>query len=1008
MTRRMRNPIAIIGAASRPAVLPGDVDPFDPEFFGLSPVEAKALAPAQRAALIASWDAIESAGCPPASLARTITGVFLGAWEASGDSAADPLGITAAMAVRRICHLLDLRGPSTAIDTGDSSWLYAVHAAVHSLQRRESTLALAGGPDAGATRISMFVLKRLSEATSARDHLLAVIHDSAIDVPAGDPESFEPLAGLVGIGSTGTRTGRRTVTGGSAGASSVSVRMRVSHCGPNEVLPDAQRDELLCVSARSARGLDKQIRRYAEHLRDAADTSLAHHCYTANAGRSHFLHRAAVVAATPQLAAAQLTALESQPAGRVARDPGRRSRVAFLFSGHGSSIAAVGRSLYEGQPEFRRAFDRCDQLARRYVSHRGLTDVFTTDASAISPDLSLEHAGLFAFQWALAELWRSWGVRPDVVLGHSAGECAAACVARALSLETGLMVTATRGRVLQSLPPGAMVSISAPLRHVRDLIAPEGEQLCLAAINGPERVVVSGPPDAVRSVADRMTTAGIHHRFLRVPIAAHSPAVEPVLDELKSVISSVRAKRPGVPMISTLTGSWVTAPLDADHWCRHMRQTVRFADAATTLFAEGLETSVEIGPDDVLSTLTAECAAQAGVPIQALPSLISERDSRTQLLDTLGALYVSGVEPDWRNLYRGRKLYKVSLPTYPFQSAVRGQDTAAPATRVRIDVRSTEAIETIVRGHVCDILGLPEATLAPDDHFLSLGMDSLRIARCAAALSRSLRVACSAGDVLAHATCADLALLLYERLTTVDGGTRATHDRHRLRVLNPTGARTPLVCIHPSGGRVSAYLRLSSLLREHPVYAMESRGLSDPALEHDSIRSMAEDYAGVLVRDGLDSVALLGWSMGGLVAHAVCEALEAQGRSVAFVGLIDPRTPEFSGTGGDARFARRALAHEPDLGAIDTETCVALYLRHFSIVREHRPGMVAAPLYIWWADGDAVSKPWQAHARTRLTERIVGGTHFSIMTSPHINLIANDIAAASARTRAVPHEAMTE
>ena len=200
MTRRMRNPIAIIGAASRPAVLPGDVDPFDPEFFGLSPVEAKALAPAQRAALIASWDAIESAGCPPASLARTITGVFLGAWEASGDSAADPLGITAAMAVRRICHLLDLRGPSTAIDTGDSSWLYAVHAAVHSLQRRECTLALAGGPDAGATRISMFVLKRLSEATSARDHLLAVIHDSAIDVPAGDPESFEPLGGLVGIG----------------------------------------------------------------------------------------------------------------------------------------------------------------------------------------------------------------------------------------------------------------------------------------------------------------------------------------------------------------------------------------------------------------------------------------------------------------------------------------------------------------------------------------------------------------------------------------------------------------------------------------------------------------------------------------------------------------------------------------------------------------------------------------------------------------------------------------
>jgi thioesterase domain-containing protein len=160
---------------------------------------------------------------------------------------------------------------------------------------------------------------------------------------------------------------------------------------------------------------------------------------------------------------------------------------------------------------------------------------------------------------------------------------------------------------------------------------------------------------------------------------------------------------------------------------------------------------------------------------------------------------------------------------------------------------------------------------------------------------------------------------------------------------------------------------------------------------------MAEEYADLLVRDGLDSVALLGWSMGGLVAHAVSEALEASGRRVAFVGMIDPRTLDFSDKrDDDVRFARRALAHEPESGANDTESRVALYLRHFSLVRDHRPAVVAAPLYIWWADRGPTKLPWQEHTRARATERVAGGTHFSIMTPPYIDRIANDIAAAAA------------
>ena len=992
----MRIPIAIIGAASQAVASPEGDDPFDPEFFGLSPVEATGLAPAQRVALLSSWEAIESAGCPPASLARTTTGVFLGAWEVTGDSAADPLGVSAAMAVGRICHLLNLCGPGAAVDTGDSSWLYALHEAVHSLRRRECALALAGGPAAG--RIAMFVLKRLSAANAARDRVLAVIHDSAIDEFAAEPESLEVLVGITGNGAGRLLAHRHTVTSGSTDASCATVRMSLESREPNEPPWHALDAQLLCISARSEQDLEQQIKQYAEQLRQVDDHRLAHYCFTANAGRSHFFHRAAVVTPTAQLAAEQLTDALSRRPTAVSHGRSRATRLAFLFSGHGSSIAAMGRALYDGERVFRHAFDRCADLARSQVRHRPLSDVFAADATETGDaDLSLEHPGLFAFQWALSQLWRSWGVQPDVVLGHSAGECAAACVARALSLEEGVRLTAMRGRLMQSLARGAMVSVSLPLPRVQELIASEHE-LCVAAINGPVRTVIAGPFEAVLAFADRLSRSGLEHRLLRVPVAAHSPVVEPILDELESCRPVVRAKRPQLPMVSTLTGSWLNTPVDRRHWRHHMRQPVRFGEGITTLLSDGVETFLEIGPDNVLSTLTSECAALAGATIVSLPSLVSGRDGRVQLLETLGSLYVSGIDPDWQNLYRGHTLHKVSLPTYPFQSAgTRAHGTSEPAFSVESGVPTTEAIAIGVRGHVCDILGLAPTVLALDDHFLSLGMDSLRIARCAAVLSSSMRVACSAGDVLAQATCARLAVLLYARLTGAGTSAHATASDHRLRVLNPTGARTPLVCIHPSGGQVGAYLGLSSLLREHPVYAVESRGLLEPALEHDTIVSMAGDYAQTIVRNGLESVALIGWSMGGLVAHAVAQALEAQGRFVPFVGLIDPKGLDLPGHGDDdVRFARQALAHEPDAGATDTETRVDLYLRHFALVRDHHPGTIAARLYIWWAGGGPPSKTWQVHTHGTVTERIISATHFSIMSRPHLDLIANDIAAASA------------
>jgi thioesterase domain-containing protein len=271
-------------------------------------------------------------------------------------------------------------------------------------------------------------------------------------------------------------------------------------------------------------------------------------------------------------------------------------------------------------------------------------------------------------------------------------------------------------------------------------------------------------------------------------------------------------------------------------------------------------------------------------------------------------------------------------------------------------------------------------------------MDSLRLARCALGLSRALHVACRPDDILAHPSCSALASLLHDRRRVGGGWAADRPSRERLLALNANVGRTPVVCIHPSGGQVTAYLRLASLLGDRPVFAIPSRALADPETEHPTIAAMAADYADVIEARRLATVALVGWSMGGIVAHAVAEALEARGRVVALVALIDPvvlddRDPSDE---ADRRFAERALDQEPAGDAGDREKRVALYRRHFALVRGHRPGKVSAPVHVWWAAGGTTDR-WTTHTRQDASERVVGGSHFTIVLPPYVEVIARDL-----------------
>nr|WP_294524326.1 type I polyketide synthase [uncultured Rhodopila sp.] len=799
------------------------IDAFDAGYFGIPPREADRMDPQQRLFLEVAIEALDDAGLSRDMLAGSRTGVFVASYH--NDYAqmqfSDPDGIDLrtltgtlhSVLANRLSYFLDLRGPSISIDTACSASLVAVHLACQSLRLGESTIAVTGGvslmiapqllvsmskvgfmaPDGRCKTFdaqadgfgrgegcSVVVLKRLSDAITDGDRVLAVIRGSAVNQdghstlltapsgPAqqalirdalacaqispdrigfvethgtgtalGDPIEVEAIARTIGqpspgspaclLGSVKANVGHLEAAAGATGL--IKAVLALQHeAVPNQVgyhklnphidltgtrldvpatltpwpagpvarcaavssfgvggtnahvileeapslpaaatrgqAPAAPDDcHLLTLSAKTPEALRDTVRAWTDFLAETP-ASPGDLCFTASQRRTRHEVRVAVIGRTRAELRERLQDHLAQPVRAAATRPG----ICFVFGGQGPQWYAMGQELLAREAVFRAAVTECDALLRP-LSGWSLLDELAMPADRSRLDQTeVAQPALFALQVALAALWRSWGVPPDAVVGHSVGEIAAYHVAGVLPLEEAVRIVWHRGRIMQrATGQGRMASVGLSEADALALAAPFGDRLSVGAINEPASVVLSGDPAAVDSALATLTSRGITHRLLPVQYAFHSAQMAPLRQPLMDALAEIRSLPLQVPVYSTVTGAAADGVmLDAGYFARNMRQPVRFAAAIAAANVDGCNLFLEMSPHPVLGHSIAACLASRDLEPVVLASLRRGRPERETMLLACAGLYAAGCDLNWK-LVQPSAGSVVTLPGYCWQ-----------------------------------------------------------------------------------------------------------------------------------------------------------------------------------------------------------------------------------------------------------------------------------------------------------------------------------------------------
>lgn len=504
---------------------------------------------------------------------------------------------------------------------------------------------------------------------------------------------------------------RQGTTPRRAGVSSFGIGGTNAHLILEEAPPRPQSTQslrpgyLIILSTKTESALQHARTNLLEHLQSHPEQDLADIAYTLQIGRRAFDHRLAIVCQDKQDAIQVLQTAEPARILSAVKDT-RQPSVAFLFPGQGTQYVNMGKELYLTEPVFRKEVDNC---ARLLLSQGGvdLRDILfaegesTEERNAQLHQTRLTQPALFIIEYALAKLWGAWGVRPAAMIGHSIGEYVAACLAGVFTLEDALKLVAIRGHLMQELPPGAMLAVSAAEPEIQQYLAGQnGRQLSIAASNSPSQCVISGPMQAIDVLEGLLQTRGITCQRLRTSHAFHSSMLEPVLDAFRKQVQAISLQEPQTRYISNLTGTWITSEqaTDPDYWVQHLRQTVRFAEGIEELLREPDQVLLEVGPGNTLSTFARKTILDKHLPVSHLPISSLRRATEAQsdstfLLTSVGRLWLAGVEIAWSDFYAHESRLRLPLPTYPFERQRHWIDPQLPLAEENTVVRREEVLQ---------------------------------------------------------------------------------------------------------------------------------------------------------------------------------------------------------------------------------------------------------------------------------------------------------------------------
>ncbi len=430
--------------------------------------------------------------------------------------------------------------------------------------------------------------------------------------------------------------------------------------------------QLLLLSAKTSTALDTATVQLCAYLEQNPDIPLADVAHTLQVGRRTFDYRRMVICQNVDDAVKSLNSKAPQRIFSYQRRPGHYP-VIFMFSGQGSQYANMGRELYEVEATFKKHVDTCAQILQPYLGLDIRSLLYPKEKETETATLQLQQtaftqSALFVTEYALAQLLMEWGVRPQAMIGHSIGEYVAATIAGVFSLEDALKIVAIRGKLMQQLPSGSMLAIRLPEKDVQLLL---DAQIQIAVINSPSDCVVSGTSKAIAALEKQLSSQEVECRLLHTSHAFHSQMMEPILSEFSEAVKTVKLNPPQIDFISNVTGSWITQEqaTSPDYWCQHLRQTVRFSDGISQLIQQFEGVFLEVGPGRTLGTLTTQ-HLKKDAKQQVLTCLRHVKEQQSDvcfLLQTLGRLWLSGVEIDWSGFYAHERRHRLPLPTYPFE-----------------------------------------------------------------------------------------------------------------------------------------------------------------------------------------------------------------------------------------------------------------------------------------------------------------------------------------------------